>query len=136
MAKEFLKGLPISEEERQKLADLGASTPLALLLLRKASPEAFDLHLGADRAAAIGEVLEGLLSEEEKAKLKEPFSPKGKFGARLSPAPQKLEPALDLAKRQQLFEQLQFLRRQKQSAHRDQRISEIEAELNALASQG
>lgn len=134
MAKEFLKRLPISEEERQKLAGLGASTPLALLLLRKASPEAFDRHVGADRAAAIAEALEGLLNEKEKEKLKAPFSPKGKFGARLSPAPQKLEPPFDLAKREQLFEELQSLRRQKQTAQRDQRISKLEAELNALVS--
>jgi hypothetical protein len=132
VTRERSKGLPISEEERQKLAGLGASTPSALLLLRKASPEAFDRHFGADRAAAIAEALEGLLSEEEKVKLKAPFSPKGKFGARLSPAPQKLEPTFDLAKRERLFEELQSLRRQKQSAQRDKRISKLEAELNAL----
>jgi len=134
MTKEFLKGLPISEEERQKLEGLGASGPLALLLLRKASPEAFDRHVGADRAAAIAEALEGLLSEEEKVKLKAPFLPKGKFGARLGPAPQKLEPTFDLAKREQLYKELQSLRRQKQTVQRDQRISEIEGELNALVS--
>ena len=132
MAKEFLRGLPISEEEMQKLAGLGASTPLALLFLRKASPKAFDRHFGADRAAAIAEALEGLLSEEEKVKLKTPSSPKGKFGARLSPAPKKLEPTFDLAKREQLWEELQSLRRQKQSAQRDQRIAELEAKLNAM----
>jgi hypothetical protein len=130
----FLKSLPISEEERQKLAGLGASTPLALLCLRKASSEAFDRHFGADRAAAIAEALEGLLNEEEKERLKAPFSPKGKFGAHLGPAPQKLEPTFDLMKREQLFKELQSLRRQKQSSRRDQRISKIEAELNALVS--
>lgn len=132
MAKEFLKDLPISEEERQKLASLGASTPLALLSLRKASPEAFDRHVGADRAAAVAEALEGLLSEEDKVRLRAPFTPKGKFGARLSPAPQKLEPTFDLAKREQLFRELESLRRQNQTAQRDQRISEIEAALKML----
>ncbi len=134
MIPKFLKDLPISEEERQKLAGLGASTPLALLFLRKASPEAFDRHVGADRAAAIAEALEGLLSEEEKVKLKAPFSPRGKLGARLSPAPQKLEPTFDLAKREQLFKELQSLRKQKQTKQRDQRILELEAELNVLVS--
>lgn len=102
------------------------------MFLQKASPEAFDRHIGADRAAAIAEALNGLLSEEDKVKLKAPFTPKGKFGARLSPAPQKLEPTFDLAKREQLFKELQSLRRQKQTKQRDQRISEIQAALNAL----
>jgi hypothetical protein len=133
MAAEFLKSLLLSEEERQKLAGLGASSPLALLFLRKASPEAFDRHIGADRAAAIAEALEGLLSDEDKVKLKAPFTPRGKFGARLCPAPQKLEPTFDLAKREQLYKELQSLRRQKQTAERDQQISELEAALNALA---
>ena len=132
MAKEFLEGMPISKEERQKLAGLGLSTPLAILLLRKASPEAFDRYFGTDRATVIADVLEALLSEEEKVKLRAPFSPKGKFGARLSPLPQKMEPAFDLAKREKLFRELKSLRRQKQSVRRDQRITEIEAELNAL----
>jgi len=131
MAKEFLKGLPISEEEREKLAALDASSPLTLLFLRKASPAAFDRHVGADRAAAVAEALEGLLSEEDKAKLKAPFTPKGKFGALLRPAPPKPIPTVDLAKREELYRELQSLKRQKQSAQRDQRISEIEAVLNA-----
>jgi hypothetical protein len=131
---EFLKDLPISEEERQKLASLGAPTPLALLLLRKASPEAFDRHVGGDRAAAIVDALKGLLSKEEKTKLKAPISPKGKFGARLSPPPQKLEPTFDLETREQLFKELESLRRLKETTQRDQRIAELEAELDALVS--
>jgi hypothetical protein len=129
---DFLKSLPISEEERQKLAALGASTPLALLFLRRASPEAFDRHIGTTRAPAIAEALEALLSEEDKEKLGVPFAPKGKFGARLNPAPQRLGPTFDLAKREQLFRELQSLRRQKPTAERDQRIAEIQAALDTL----
>jgi hypothetical protein len=132
VATDFLKGLPISEEERQKLGSLGASSSLALLVLRKASPEAFDRHIGPNRAAAIVEALEGLLSEEDKVKLKSPFTPKGKFGARLSPAPKKLELTFDLAEREQLFKELQSLWQEKKTPQRDQRITEIEAALNAL----
>jgi hypothetical protein len=131
VATDYLKGLPISEEERQKLGSLGAS-PLEILRKRKASPEAFDRHLGPDRATAIVEALEGLLSEEDKVKLKEPSTQKGKLGARLSPAPKNLEPTFDLAKREQLFKELQSLRQEKKTPQRDQRITEIEAALNAL----
>jgi hypothetical protein len=132
VATEFLRSLPLSEEERQKLAGLGASTPLALLFLRKASPKAFDRHIGVDRAPVIAEALEGLLSEEDKVKLKAPFTLRGQFGARLGPAPHKPKPTFDLEKREQLFKELRFLRKQKQTAQRDQRISEIKATLNAL----
>jgi hypothetical protein len=132
VAFEFLKSLPLSEEERQKLAALGAKTPLELLFMRKASPEAFDRYIGADRADAIAKALEGLLDEQDKVRLKAPFTPKGKLGARLSPAPQNLEPTLPLEKREQLFKELESLRRQKQTAQRDQRISEIEAALKML----
>jgi hypothetical protein len=91
MVKEFLNDLPISEEEKLKLSNLDASTPFKLLILRKASTKAFDQHFSRERAAFIAGVLENLLTEEEKVKLKAPFSPRGKFGARLSPAPRKLQ---------------------------------------------
>ena len=132
MAAEFLNNLPISEEERQNLAGLGVSTPLALLLLRKASPEAFDRHIGADRAPAIVEALERLLSEREKESLKAPSFAVGKFAARRGYPPQELKSSFDPVKREQLFQELQSLKSHERSAQRDRRISELEAELNAL----
>jgi hypothetical protein len=134
MEKKFLESLPISEEERQKLVGLGASTPLAVLFLRKASPEAFDRHIGEDRAPAIAEALEGLLNDEEKARLKAPFSPKGKFGARLGPGANKPESGEDLAERARLLKELRSLKRKNRTTQRERRISEIEAELSTFIS--
>jgi flagellar motility protein MotE (MotC chaperone) len=61
-----------------------------------------------------------------------PITPIERFRVLLGPAAQKPEPILDHAKHERLFKKLQSLKRQKQSAQRDQRISEIEAALNAL----
>ncbi len=63
MPADFLKALQISDEERTKLAKLSAKTPLALLAMRKASRDAFDEHVGRDRAGV------------------------GRLGARLDPLP-------------------------------------------------
>jgi hypothetical protein len=84
---EFLKNLPISEEERAKLSKLGAGTPLALLSMRKASKDAFDSYVGRDRADAIAGELEMLLTREEAESLKRPAKGVGRFGARLDPLP-------------------------------------------------
>ena len=53
MAATFLDAFDLSDEERAKLASFGARSPLALLSLRRASPQAFDNYLGPERSAAI-----------------------------------------------------------------------------------
>ncbi|MBZ5726651.1 MAG: hypothetical protein LAP87_16830 [Acidobacteriia bacterium] len=87
MPAEFLKNLPIGEEERAKLSEFGAATPLALLAMRKASKDAFDSYLGRDRADAIACELEKLLTPGEAESLKQPIKSVGRFGARLDPLP-------------------------------------------------
>lgn len=85
----FLDALALPDEERKKLEALGAKTPLGLLSMRKASPEAFDAYLGADRADAIARQLESLLREDEKAELLRPLPAGRSLGARMPPAPPK-----------------------------------------------
>jgi hypothetical protein len=87
MSAEFLNRLPISDEERAKLSSLGASSPLALLLMRQASRDAFDAHLGRDRAEDIAAELEKSLTPEELESLRRPAKGVGKIGARLDPPP-------------------------------------------------
>ena len=78
---DYLDGLDLLPGEREKLRLLGAKTPLALLLMRKASPDAFDAHLGAGRATGIAGQLHALLSVDEKARFNEPPRPQGSLGA-------------------------------------------------------
>src|SRR5271165_7653678 len=87
MSAEFLDSLPISKEERAKLSSLGADSPLKLLSLRKASKEAFDDYIGPNRAQAIAEELEKLLTDDELESLSGPLQKGGKLGARLGPPP-------------------------------------------------
>ena len=91
MSQEFLKHLNLSEEERAKLAKLGAKTPKALLSMRRASRDAFDAYLGLlhdrARADAIAGELEKLITDDEREALKSPPKPAGKLGARLEPLP-------------------------------------------------
>lgn len=90
MAAKFLESLPITDEERDKLSRFGASTPLALLSMRKASKAAFDSYLGEERADAIAGELAKLLTPEETESLSQPAKGGvGKFGARLDPLPKR-----------------------------------------------
>ena len=87
MPGDFLKALQISDEERTKLSKLSAKTPLALLAMRKASRDAFDEHVGRDRAEAIAKELENLLTDEDRESLSKPPKGVGRLGARLDPLP-------------------------------------------------
>jgi hypothetical protein len=82
MGSEFLKGLPISENERTQLASFGAQNPLMLLNMRRASKQAFDQCFG-ERAQFIAEELEKLLSPDERESLREAPRVPGSLGARL-----------------------------------------------------
>jgi hypothetical protein len=85
MTAEFLNGLPISDDERSRLAMFGAKSPLMLLNIRRASRESFDLYVG-ERAQFIADELTKLLTLEERESLREPPKPAGTLGARLGRA--------------------------------------------------
>ncbi len=86
MNSDYLNRLEITPEERDRLTDLGAASPLAVLGIRKAAPEAFDRLLGPARAEEIAGQLAALLSEEERAVLDRPVTARS-LGARLEPPP-------------------------------------------------
>jgi hypothetical protein len=134
MPPDFLRRLNVSEEERRKLASLGASTPLALLAMRQAAPEAFEAHLGPQRAGPIAAELFALLSDEERERLAEPAPLPGALGARLSaPAAPLEDPPYDLARRDRLFDELQRLRRlPRPSLAEKTRMAQLEGALEDL----
>jgi hypothetical protein len=86
MTSDYLNRLAISPEERARLTDLGAASPVAVLGVRKAAPEDFDRLFGPARAAQIAEQLTALLSEQELAILNTPATARP-LGARLEPPP-------------------------------------------------
>ncbi len=136
MSPDYLRRLNVSEEERQKLASLGASTPLALLAMRQAAPEAFDQHLGPDRAGPIAAELLALLNDEERKRLAASVPLPGALGARMSPPAEPLkDPPYDLARRDRLFDELQRLRqlRSPSLAERN-RMAQLESALEELFS--
>ena len=97
MSSHYLDHLRITPEERARLADLGAPTPLAVLGIRKAAPEAFDRLFGTERAAEIAAQLSAFLGKEEHAILAAPLSAPPPLGARLDEPPEPPRP--DLSKK-------------------------------------
>ena len=86
MGTNFLETIALTPEERAKLLELGAESPLALLTMRQASPDAFDKHLSSARADDVCSMLKGLLSPSEHDLLERPSKPGGALGARLTRA--------------------------------------------------
>lgn len=84
MAAEFLQKVNLTEDERAKLAKLGAGSPLALLNMRRGSQAAFDAWFPG-RGQAIADELESLLNDDERESLKAPPRSVGNLGARLGP---------------------------------------------------
>jgi hypothetical protein len=78
----FLDGLEVSDEDRARLASLGAKSPYALLARRKASKDAFDGYIGQDLADSVAIQLDPLLTDEQRESLRQPPKPAGKTGAR------------------------------------------------------
>jgi hypothetical protein len=126
--------LPLSAEEKAKVANLGAPSAAALLAMMRASPEAFDSYLESDLARELAAALEALISEHERAVLEAPAQWFPATGAIIGKkAPLLRPPRYDVAERDRLFEQLQRLRRQGDSSpETKRRIAELEHRLNAL----
>lgn len=78
-----LDSLTLSDKEREKLTAIGVSTPFALLAMRRASPAAFDAHIGPERAREIAAQAETLVTEDERDRLTRPLASPGGLGARL-----------------------------------------------------
>lgn len=135
MSSEFLSKLGLSEDEVKKLAGLGASTPAALLALRRAAPDDFERLFGKSKASEITVRLEGLLRPEERDSLASAPQPRRyPLGANLGTPPTGLpQPKFDIAERDRLFRELQSLRQSSSLSPADKvRLAELESRLNAL----
>jgi hypothetical protein len=134
VAAEFLKNLGLNDEEYRKLAALGASTPAAILAIRRAAPESFDQLLGATRARELVTRLETLLTPEERKRLALASPKVYPLGAMLGVPPVEIpQPAFDIEERDRLFNELQSLRKLQAPSPADRsRIAELESRLNAL----
>lgn len=135
MGSEFLSALDLTPDEKKKLANLGAATPIALLSLCQAAPEAFDDLVGKERADVIVGDLRNLLTPEEQDRLVATPPPRRfPLGARLDKGPGSLPaPKFDIEQRDRLFEELQSLRNLSSvSLTQKQRIADLEKQLNLL----
>jgi formylglycine-generating enzyme required for sulfatase activity len=121
---DYLENLALSQDEKDKIAALAPTGPAALLAMMQAAPEDFYRYLGRERCAVLRERLQRSLSRSERATLDAPVWKFHATGARLDQeAPSLRPPQYDVAERNRLFEELQFLRR---------RVAEIEQRLNAM----
>jgi hypothetical protein len=132
----YLDRLPLSAEEKAKLKDLAAETPSALLSMIQANPKSFEDYLGVKRTPEIMEMIDNLVSHNERQVLKTPLTGFRELGAivgKTSPAPK--QPNYDLEKRNQLFEELKYWQSQDSSSDNvKQRITKLTEQLNELFS--
>ncbi len=134
MCYDYLDDLPLSAEEKAKVAGLGASSGAALLAMIRASPEDFDSYLGSDLVRELAAALEASISEHERAVLDAPVQWFPATGAIIGKkAPLLRPPRYNVSERDRLFEQLQRLRQQGDSLPgTKRRIAKLEQRLNAL----
>lgn len=83
----FIDDLKLSPEDREKLSKLGSRDALAILLMRKASPAAFDAYVGQERVQQIVDALQTGLTEAERELLEAPRPSPRALGARLRKKP-------------------------------------------------
>jgi hypothetical protein len=120
----YISALPIRGGEAEKLRGLGADTPQQLLAQISAAPDAFARYLGPEAAQRIERALRAMLPVGQPT---EPISPPGPLGVPLGPGPRGLpKPAVDLARRDELFNQIQRLKANHAPTH------QIEAAERAL----
>ncbi len=110
MAATFLDGLSLTDDERGKLAELGATHPEQLLDAIAASRGAFESWFGADRTARLEDNLNRLIGPSREA-VAPPFEIPS-FGVPLSrePAATLPDPGYDVAERDRLYARLEALR--------------------------
>lgn len=134
MPAEFLAKLALTDEERAKLASIGATNALMLVLAQRASPEAFDKLLGPDRAKKVVNSLVGLLTPEEHSRLADSSPSRFALGAHIGPAPKTLpEPRFDINERDRLFREIERLRAlPSPSGSQREKITDLTRRLNAL----
>lgn len=134
MGDNYLENLPLSDEEKAKIAALGATSAAALLAMMRAAPEAFNHYLGSDFSQELAAALEASISDRERAILNSAPQKFNATGAIIGKEPPEINsPPYDIAERERLFNQLQSLRQQYDSSpETKRRIAELEDQLNTL----
>ncbi len=134
MSRDPFDQLPLTAEERKKIAALGVPNEVALLEMIQAAPGSFETWFGRDRAWELTALLERSASPQERVPLETSLPRFPSFGAILDrKSPGLRAPDYDLATRDRLFEQLQRLRQKGDSSPETKRqIAQLEQSLNAL----
>ncbi len=131
----FLKRLPLSAEEKEKLDALAVETPAALASLIQANPNAFEDWFGYERTLDILHSLENLISESDREVIDKSHTTSfHKLGAIVERRPPDLQPTVyDIDQRNRLFRELQYLESQSSpSDNVKQRIKQLTKKLNDL----
>lgn len=127
----YIDQLPISDDDKSRLRALGAETPTALLDLADAAPEAFRGLLGPSATTVISAL------RSSSAPLQDRFMPAHSYplGASLDLSPTPAPPAVDLQRRDALWDELQRARSDTSAAGL-QRSRELESQLSSLLESG
>ncbi len=134
MALDYLENLPLSPEEKEGMAALGASSAPALLAMLKAAPEAVEDYLGHEKTNALEKALEAHVSEAEKRIVGRPATRSFRTGAIVSRGVPRIKPpAYSVEDRDNLFSELERLRQHNDgSLKSSQQIESLEHRLNRL----
>jgi hypothetical protein len=134
MSRDPFDHLPLTAEEREKIAALGVPNPVALLEMVQAAPGSFEAWFGRDRTRELRAMLERSVPQQERVDLETSLPRFPSFGAIVDrKSPVLRSPDYDLATRDHLFEQLQRLRQKGDSSPETKRqIEQLERSLNTL----
>ena len=130
----YLQQLPVADDVRWRLAELGAADPVALLGMMRASRSAFDQWLGRAAADRVLSGLERMVSAEDLELVATPGPMFPSSGALLEqPAPISMPFVAWLHERDKLFAALESERRAAEFAARgNDRVAAIQRQLEEL----
>lgn len=109
MLPSYLKDLPVSDEVKQRLGDLGIAKPEALLGTIYAARAEFAREYGASVVDKIVLALEITLPASTVQALKAPARDFA-FGAQMEEGPAQISPKFDVAERDRLYRRLEELK--------------------------
>lgn len=137
MANNSIDELPVSDDEKAKIAVLGVDDVVALFAMIKAAPESFETYFGSERTEQLVSYLVEHMSEEQLDRVNVPVPRFNVRGAIIGkPAAGLKPPTYDVNERDQLFGELQALRRQgDMGLDAQRRISSLEQRLNTILEQ-
>ncbi|QDU59553.1 hypothetical protein Pan216_03820 [Planctomycetes bacterium Pan216] len=133
MPSQYIEDLPLRSEEKQKLSELCAPSPAALLGMMNAAPEDFRRLLGGEAVQNVLHSLRRMVSKSDEAIVDAPAPSFHASGAILGRRPPNMPPSkVDFEERERLFQELQRLRQGDDQPATRQRAAEIEKRLQSL----